>query len=595
MLRYVLQFLLFFPLCVFSQEVRVVLPEEVSEDNYFELKYIIENADVDGIELPALSDFTLLSGPNTSRSSSMMINGGKMTQSKSTTYTYILEPKSKGVFTIPSAQLKVDGKKVSARKVTIKVTESQGGQSGTRRYSSSAHQQQQKTIRNVTEKDLYVRAIVSKTKVMEQEALTLTYRVYWKMGVGLSNIYLQKTPDFQGFVTNEIPINTLNVSVETIGGELYKVADRLKYVLIPQKTGMLEVSPLTVDCELVESDPTMDAFDAFFNGRMRSRVIKCNSQKLAVEVVPLPLPKPEDFIGVVGNLEMEGKWGSSKVEAGGTAHYQLTLKGEGNLKLMLSPQFVSNADMDVYDVVTSEELVLTASGHKGKVVYDYPIVPNSIGKLKMPTLTGTYYNLSTGRYEQLKVTPGTLQVLPAIGGTSNEASQEHLQDIHTIYPGLHEVVTTCDYIFWGRVGYWLNYLLVLCGMVSLYFIVKKVGQRDLTAKLQKGALRKALNQLKQAEVLIKSKQNDKFYELISEIITNYLMTKYKLQQSDLNKQNIESLLNSNHVDAAIIQRLLKVIDECEFAKFAPAPDEGGLKELLKETTEVIRGLDSFNK
>jgi hypothetical protein len=71
---------------------------------------------------------------------------------------------------------------------------------------------------------------------------------------------------------------------------------------------------------------------------------------------------------------------------------------------------------------------------------------------------------------------------------------------------------------------------------------------------------------------------------------DFLMAKYRLQRSELSKQQIENRLKLKQVDAATIQRLLKVIDECEFAKFAPASDEGGLKNLLNEVKDIMRSL-----
>ena len=582
-LRHLFIYLLFLPLCLVAQEVRVVAPEEVGQDAYFELKYIVENADVDDITLPKLSDFVLLSGPNLSTSSSFMLNGTKMTQSKTTTYTYILEPKECGTFTIPGATLEIDGKNRTAREVKVRVVPG-GGEAASRRSSRSQGVQ---PIKNITEKDLFVRAIVSKTKVMEQEALVLTYRVYWRMGVGLSNIYLQKSPDFHGMVSNEIPITELNVSLEQVGGESYKVADRLKYVLIPQQEGSIEIAPLVLDCEIVESDPTMDAFDAFFNGRMRSRVLKRASEKLTIEVQPLPQPKPDDFCGVVGELSMKGKWATSSITAGAAAHYQLEVSGNGNLKLMLPPTMNATAEMDVYDVATGEELELTTSGHKGRVTYDYTIVPKSAGKFTLDALTLSYYNSAKGKYERLTTGDINMNVLPSIGGATQSNATEQ-QDIHTIHAGAHDVMAADAYVTWGGAGYLLTHLLLVGGCMGAFFLVKKYRHRDGTARKQKAALRKALVQLKAAEQCIQNKGNSRFYEIVNETISTYLMEQYKLQRSGLSRAAITDLFASLQIDAALTQRLLKVIDECEYAKFAPRADESGLKDLLQEVKDLLQ-------
>ena len=585
-MRSFLLYLLLFPLSLLSQEVKVVHPTEVGQNDYFELKYIVENDDVTDIQLPRLNDFTILSGPNLSTSSSIMMSGTKVKKSCTTTYTYILEPKTLGTFKIPSAILMIADKQVTAKSVAIKVVE------GNNTAQRTSNRSQQTPIRNITEKDLFVKTIVSKTKVMEQEALLLTYRVYWKMGVGLSNIYLQKVPDFQGFVTNEIPITALNVGMESLNGETYKVADRLKYVLFPQQSGKLEITPLTVDCEIVESDPAMDAFDAFFNGRMRSRVIKCKSQKLSIDVTPLPQPQPDDFLGVVGELTMEGKWIEPTLQAGVAAHYQVFMNGSGNLKLMLAPSIIPNSDFDLYDVTTNEELELTEYGHKGKVVYDYTIVPKSAGKLTLTPITGSYYNTNTKQYEQISITPTEQNVLVPLNSTNTVQSTEDTQvDIHTIHAGEHKTTAIEDYIFWGKLNYILLYILALCIAIVVFLTGKRFVQRDKKVKAQRLALKKALQQLKQCDSFIRNNQNNKFYESLSETILNYLIQRFNFKKAELSKQQIEECLTNQQIEGEVIRRLLKVIDECEFAKFAPAKDEGGLKDILNETTDVLKLVD----
>lgn len=83
------------------------LTVEVSSDtilvgNYFELKYTIENADINTFEPPNLSEFDIVGGPNTSTSISIV--NGEVSQRAS--YAYYLEPADIGAYTIPPAYIK---------------------------------------------------------------------------------------------------------------------------------------------------------------------------------------------------------------------------------------------------------------------------------------------------------------------------------------------------------------------------------------------------------------------------------------------------------------------------------------------------------
>ncbi len=95
---------------------------EVSDDtllvgNYFELKYTIENASPNGFEPPALSNLSIIGGPNTSTSISIV--NGEMSQSAS--YIYYVKPDDIGTYTIPPAYLKAGEETVETPPMEIYV------------------------------------------------------------------------------------------------------------------------------------------------------------------------------------------------------------------------------------------------------------------------------------------------------------------------------------------------------------------------------------------------------------------------------------------------------------------------------------------
>ncbi len=71
--------------------------------NYFEVKFILENASGSQFEPPSFEGFTMVGGPNQSSSFSMV--NGKVSQSMS--YSFYLEPKDIGNYYIESASIKV--------------------------------------------------------------------------------------------------------------------------------------------------------------------------------------------------------------------------------------------------------------------------------------------------------------------------------------------------------------------------------------------------------------------------------------------------------------------------------------------------------
>ena len=88
-----------------------------------------------------------------------------------------------GTFTIAPATVRVDGENVQSNGVRIQVLpeEEQPAQPAQTSQSSQTNRsnQSQGQSSSVNSENLFVRTIVNKTRVHEQEALSLTYKLYF--------------------------------------------------------------------------------------------------------------------------------------------------------------------------------------------------------------------------------------------------------------------------------------------------------------------------------------------------------------------------------------------------------------------------------
>lgn len=114
---------------VFSQEKPVKFTVSVSADsilmdNYFEVKFMLENADGKNFEAPDFSEhFNVVSGPNFS--TSMSIVNGEISQSM--TITYFLEPKNIGLFYILPASVQAGSKVLETSPLEVLVVPNPDG------------------------------------------------------------------------------------------------------------------------------------------------------------------------------------------------------------------------------------------------------------------------------------------------------------------------------------------------------------------------------------------------------------------------------------------------------------------------------------
>lgn len=93
-------------------------PKSVPQNSNFQLSYTLENGNGSNLKPPAITDFQVLGGPNTS--TSMQWVNGNVTQS--ITYNYILRPKNQGTFKIGKGSIQVAGVTMESNEVTVQVT-----------------------------------------------------------------------------------------------------------------------------------------------------------------------------------------------------------------------------------------------------------------------------------------------------------------------------------------------------------------------------------------------------------------------------------------------------------------------------------------
>ena len=262
-------------------------PEKVILDKPFQVSFSV-NAKGKDFRLPEIKDFDVLAGPFESHSSSMSIINGERTSSVSYKYTYTLLAKGTGRFTIPSASIMVKNKKYTSNGLSIEVLPADAQQPSQQPggLQGGGAAQGQGSDASISRDNLFIRTLVSKTKVYEQEAVLLTYRLYSTLAV--VNAGVKKMPDFKGFMKNDLETQS-QLTLENHNGRNYATADLYQTVLFPQRSGVAEVEP--ADFEVVirieNTSPRRSIFDSFFDSYTNvSRDVTAPGVKIQVDALP---------------------------------------------------------------------------------------------------------------------------------------------------------------------------------------------------------------------------------------------------------------------------------------------------------------------
>lgn len=543
-------------------------------------------------------------GPSRSQQSSIQIINGKRTSNSSTAFTYILLAGNPGTYTIPAASVEVNGEKVFSNAISIKVLpqDQTSGNSGNNGGGSASSSRSQAAGSRISANDLFITATASKTTVHEQEAILLTYKVYTV--VNLRQLY-GKMPDLKGFHTQEVELpQQKTFTLEHYKGRNYNTTVWSQYVLFPQQTGKLEIPSITFDGVVAQQTISDDPFDAFFNGGGYVEVKKkITTPKVVINVQPLPA-KPAGFSGAVGEFKLASSINATDVKTNDAVTIKLTLSGTGNMKLIGTPEVKFPQDFEIYDPKVTDDYKLTNSGLTGTKTFEYLAIPRHAGNFTIPAIEFTYFDLKSNSYKTLKTEAYNLKVAKGQGNadqvisdfTNKESVKMLGKDIRFIKLGDSSLRPKGDFFF-GTVGYYLCYLIPLLLFVVFAVIYRqKALENANVAKVKtKKANKVATRRMKLAGKLLAENKKNEFYDEVLKALWGYISDKLSIPVSQLSKDNIEAELTNYGVQEALIAEFIGVLNECEYARYAPGNENEAMDKVYSASVEVISKMENSIK
>lgn len=576
-----------------AQKITVQGPTHVQAGEQFYLRYTIPSTDVKGFRAGNIPDaFDVLMGPSQSTQQSISIINGNVTQNSSITYTYVLMALKNGTFVIPAAKATVGGQAAvsQALKITVSGTMPQRQQQGGGAQQQARPQQRvDKAGSHIGANDLFIRVTANKKRVHEQEPLLLTYKVYTL--VELTQLE-GKMPDLNGFHTQEIPLpQQKQFHIEKINGRPYNCVTWSQYVMYPQMSGRLEIPALTFKGIVVQQNPNVDPFEAFFNGGSGYVEVKKEivAPAVAVQVDPLPA-KPQNFSGAVGSFTVAAVADKQSVKAGDPVTIRLTVSGNGNMKLIKAPSLNLPKDFDTYDPKITDKTKLTTEGITGSMTYEYLVVPRNKGTYTIPAVEFVYFDTKTSQYRTLTTEPIPLTVEKGSGTGSGVVDYSRLRDndISDIIVGDDAVEHLRD-TFFGSATYIAILLAILLAFVVLAILFRKRLQAlaDVAAMRGKKAHGVATKRLKKAKRLLAQGKGNEFYDEVLKSLWGYVGDKLSMPAEQLSRDNISQQFKEKNVPEDVVQTFLQAIDECEFARFAPSDPVVNMQKTYEKASEAI--------
>ena len=572
-------------------------PQSVVMGEQFRLTYVI-NAEGKDLRVQEMPDFEVLMGPSQSTSYSTSWVNGKSSSETTVSYTYILMPKKEGTFTIAPATIKVKDATYTSNGLSIKVLPpDKSGKTTAERVQSAST--------TISDDDFFVRMIVSKHDVYEQEGFLVTFKLYAARPCGINGV---KFPEFEGFMAQEIDLPNKQWVQDRYKDRNYFTVDLRQVVLYPQRTGDLTIGKGTYDAVIRVSTPqkARSIFDDFFDS-YREVNKQLVSSPATIHVKPLPSGKPASFSGAVGSYSMTARISANQVKANDAVTVNVQITGNGNIKMAKNPEVTFPNDFEIYDPKVDTQTKTTTAGVSGTKTIEYMAIPRYAGDFEIPSVEFSYFDTKSASYKTLKSDAFQLHVekgeegaasAPVVSNFANKESVKYLgQDIHFLKTrGIH-FSPKREEVFFGTALYAMSYLVPLLLFIVFFIVYRKQIKEnaDLARVRTKKANKIAVKRLKNAGKLLQAQQKEAFYDEVMRALWGYLSDKLNMPLSSLTKDNVEAELAKYGVDEALTRDFMEILNTCEFARYAPSQASDAMDKLYEQTIDAIGKMENTIK
>lgn len=605
----------------FSQSVSLRVASQAVQGQRFTVSITVADgeANITRETAPKLAGCTLIAGPGVSTMHSVQIINGRQTSSVSKEYTFTYSADKAGTVNIPALKIKVDGKDLQTQPKTLTILPpDQANQRNSRGNaygyppsdfdeleewmnqmmgggSPRAPQQPQVQAQSqFSPNDFLVTVSLSKNDVYEKEALIATIKLYTKHDV--TKFQPVVMPQFEGFLSEEIDVTNQQPQQEHYRGENYYSVVLKKCLLYPQKAGRLTINSGTYDVTLQTVDYVSNGYYA--TPVPKSHNITTKSNSVSLNVKPLPSPAPASFSGAVGSFDITSSLIPQQLRTNEAAKYILTVKGTGNIKHLAEPIVPFPATVEEYTPTGEAQARFNGSNMEGTYTVTYTFVPQQTGKLTIPSWQYTYFNPATGKYVTVTLPAMERDVAKGIAGNAPAANQTmdtgNIRDIRHIVDVDESGLTLSHSTIFDSVWYWLAYLLSLAALISAILIYRKhiKSMADIQGRKIRKARSVAAKRLQKARAAMARHNGDEFYAALSAALWGFLSDKLKMPASSLTRDNIADTLTDAGADRETIGSTIRLLDECEMARFTPQHSDSEMSTLYADASAII---DTLNK
>jgi hypothetical protein len=541
------------------------------------------------ILLPA-STFRLR-GPDRSASSQMSIVNGRMTQRETVTFTYAVLPLKEGDLVIPSATIDVDGTSHRTKPVLLKVTRAPKSDDFL-------------IVQEASKLDPYEREpfTVSVRFLISKSCDTPVFRIPFLSQEGLVAVLPRPLPN-QRTAQLGVEMQGRGVAVPFVQSQVTQQGEEfqayvLTYRLYALAPGRLELGPISTRLAYEAGTEMRRGFFGMERVAKKENAFVV-SDPLTLDIKPLPAEgRPATFTGAVGKTTIEVEANPSMVNVGQPIDVRIHIRGEGLLSAIASPDLSRVPGMEDGFKISQDLVEVTSADEEGRS-FTQTLRARSAEVREIPSLSLDYFDPETGRYAAARSAPVPLDVRSvdeATGGDMERTGGREVSrktDVKSLTEGIAELHTGLDSLEDQSASASFRGLSLLPWIAPpvLYFgLFLLLGRRrrllsDTALARRKGARRGAVERLDAARAATVGAER---CDLVARGLCSYIGDRTNTPAAGLTADEAARRLEERGFDAALVDRVRDLLQECDLGRFAAA---GGSDGLLEKAGELLRDLE----
>jgi len=432
---------------------------------------------------------------------------------------------------------------------------------------------------------VFLHVVADKKSPFLGEQVTVTWLLYTRSEVLK---FEPRSPRLDHFWSETLyePDSFFRYHDDLVRGVPYEVAIVSKRALFPTRSGKLEVRPFAANVSSM--------YSALGRGtRVASPVVE-------LDVKPLPDGAPPNFDPTyVGVFAVEAEVDRNEIDAGESLTLSVRVRADqGAIRRTSPPSFAPDGFKTRVPRRDFEESVDISGGVvRGERLYRYWIAPKRGGRQMIPPIQIAYFDPQTERYElaQSQSIPVLVRGDPSALGQDPSTERKNFiaPDIHLIREGntISSVVVSRMYrSHW----YWL--LAVTPGLLFLAVVavdrIRGRLRRDTPRARLRRARGRARKRFRVADIHLRGNRPSRFFGELAHIIYEHLEERVGQPVRQMTRDELRAFLASKGFSQPTIERIDDEVQNCDFARFAPAASgPGEMKAAMRRTRELLREIE----